>query len=161
MSLFKHTFRHSAISNAPCLKCHQPADHESHWREGEGEDMDVIEELETMRAWRTDLDTRKVLVKAISEIKELRAKVSADSHLLPRRMGCVSVNVGFLEKWLKLPPDHYVDSVFQDGQDRFTRQVRIVIIGPDCPQTLFGERIPDVLLIVHTDKEFSTIEGVK
>lgn len=164
----KHTFRFGNSLEEGCIQCGQPAAYHMHWTEEDDKKddklMDTIEELEklTKDMWVSGA-IKPTLLKAITELREARSDVNPYSHILPRRIGVSTISMIWLEKLLNLPPDHYVDSIWQEGFDKYNRYFKITVIGPTCPQSLFGQKIPEVYITMHVkdSKQIeSTIEKV-
>lgn len=154
----KHTFRFD-ILEAGCLQCGQPAEHYMHWTEGEDKVMDVVEELQAHHdSMYTGGSLKPAIARAIKELKESRAKIPSDWHVSPRWIGVATVSTHMLKRFLKLPPEHYVERIWQNGDEGYGGNFKVVIVGPKCPCTLYGEKIPEVLITLHTDEKYCTIE---
>lgn len=154
----KHVFRYGNTPKAGCLKCGQSAAYHMYWREEDDKVMDVIDELQKhYDSMYTPGPVKPALVKAINTLKELTSKIPPDWHGSPRRIGVVEVSTIWLARFLKLPPDHYVERVWQDGNEEHGGNFHVVIIGPKCPQISYGKKIPKIEIVMHSDKEYSSI----
>ncbi len=157
----KHTYSPDGPLGSECLRCGRPVTDYMHWTEEDDKVMDVIEELEKeYNSMYTPGPLKPILAHAIAELKESRAKIPPDWHVSPRWIGVAKVGLVWLKRLLKLPPDHYVERIWQDGQEGHGGNFHVVIIGPKCPQTLYGEKIPEIQIVMHGDERFATIEKV-
>lgn len=157
----KHTFRYGDTLESGCLQCGRPIAHYRHWTEEDDKVMDTIEELEKVYSdMYTPGALKPIISHAIAELKESRDKIPPDWHVSPRWIGVAQVGLVWLKRLLKLPPDHYVERIWQDGQEGCGGNFHVVIVGPKCPQTLYGERIPEIQIVMHADEKHSEIRVV-